>query len=155
MTHFLSASVNTEPTSSPSGAVAAVKATLRVLYCPRPNAADRALEPLLVLPERLMLVPDADKLAQLEAGGRVPALTHLANAAAASIASGSVLAGQTSESDEFGDVGFWLGAGSHGPGNEQETLRALGLAGRTSQQVSPSILTVVLVLPSTAVHVHR
>ena len=82
------------------------------------------------------MVPDNDKSARLEATGRAPALTLLANEAAASIACGSVLAGQTSESDEFGDAGFWLGPGSYGQGDELEILRALGLADRAGQLVS-------------------
>ena len=36
-------------------------------------------------------------------------LTVEANAAAASLFCGSILAGQSSETDEYGDVGVWLG----------------------------------------------
>ncbi|EMD32114.1 hypothetical protein CERSUDRAFT_119084 [Gelatoporia subvermispora B] len=57
-------------------------------------------------------------------------LTLSANAAATSLACGSILAGQTSETDEFGDVAFWLGEGPYGRGLENEVLKALGFGGR-------------------------
>jgi len=39
----------------------------------------------------------------------------------------SILAGHTSESDDFSDVSIWLGEGSFGKGNEQSIVKALGL----------------------------
>ena len=46
---------------------------------------------------------------------------------------GSVLAGLTSESDDFGDVGLWLGPGSFGPGKEKEALKAMHINPDTSK----------------------
>lgn len=40
---------------------------------------------------------------------------------------GSILAGLRSESDEYGDVGVWLGQGEFGISHERSVLRALGL----------------------------
>lgn len=54
-------------------------------------------------------------------------LTISANKAAESLACGSILAGQSSEADEFGDIAIWLGAGKYGEGNEVEVLEALDL----------------------------
>ena len=42
-----------------------------------------------------------------------------ANEAAASLFCGSILAGQSSETDEFGDVGVWLGDLGIGPGESE------------------------------------
>ena len=42
-------------------------------------------------------------------------------------ACGSVLAGQTSESDEHEDVGVWLAPGEYGIGHERDAVEALGL----------------------------
>ncbi|KAI0051259.1 hypothetical protein FA95DRAFT_1602930 [Auriscalpium vulgare] len=55
----------------------------------------------------------------------IEALTNAANSTANAAACGSVLAGQGSESDIFGDVGVWLGDGAYGPGAEKAVLAAL------------------------------
>ncbi|KAI0727403.1 hypothetical protein C8Q72DRAFT_840812, partial [Fomitopsis betulina] len=57
-------------------------------------------------------------------------LTQRAAAAALSLACGSILAGRTSESDEYGDVALWLGKGDFGLGREREILDALALRSR-------------------------
>lgn len=58
-------------------------------------------------------------------------LTATANEVANANACGSVLAGQGSESDEYGDVAVWLGSGKDdegfAKGKEGEVLKALGL----------------------------
>ncbi|KAI0768655.1 hypothetical protein BD413DRAFT_560294 [Trametes elegans] len=54
-------------------------------------------------------------------------LTSAANAAAASLACGSILAGHTSEADEYGDVALWLGPGDYSAGHEPDVLATLGL----------------------------
>lgn len=51
-----------------------------------------------------------------EVEGYVNELTTEANEAAASLFCGSILAGQSSETDEYGDVGVWLGDLEIGPG---------------------------------------
>ncbi|KAI0915651.1 hypothetical protein AcV5_003515 [Taiwanofungus camphoratus] len=62
------------------------------------------------------------------------ALTLGANDAASSTACGSILAGQTSESDEYGDIAFWLGEGNFNKGNEKAVIKALGLQFWLSQE---------------------
>lgn len=52
-------------------------------------------------------------------------LTAEANEAAASLFCGSVLAGQSSETDEYGDVGVWLGDLEIGPAAGKSDLEAV------------------------------
>jgi hypothetical protein len=54
-------------------------------------------------------------------------LASIANSTANENACGSVLAGQGSDTDEFGDICFWLGSGPYGEGHEANVLRALNL----------------------------
>nr|VWO97509.1 Phosphatase tensin-type domain-containing protein [Ganoderma boninense] len=54
-------------------------------------------------------------------------LTRTANAAAASVLCSSILAGHTSDADDFGDVAIYLGPGDFGPRHERDVLRLLGL----------------------------
>lgn len=58
-------------------------------------------------------------------------LASAANSTANENACGSVLAGQTSEADEFGDICLWLGTGLYGEGHEADILRALNLSDST------------------------
>jgi len=44
------------------------------------------------------------------------------------LACGSILAGHSSESDEFGDIAFHIGSGDYGQGNEMKVLQALQLS---------------------------
>jgi hypothetical protein len=55
-------------------------------------------------------------------------LATAANNTANENACGSVLAGQGSEADEFGDICVWLGIGSYSEGHEVNILSALNLA---------------------------
>ncbi|TFK87080.1 hypothetical protein K466DRAFT_653343 [Polyporus arcularius HHB13444] len=77
-------------------------------------------------------------------------LAYSANAAAASVYCGSVLAGHTSEADEYGDIAVFLGPGetgvNFGPGHERDILDALGLGhllqdGHTLEKVDLSSTT--------------
>lgn len=52
-------------------------------------------------------------------------LTAEANKAAASLFCGSILAGQSSETDEYGDVGVWLGDLGIGPGASELDSEAI------------------------------
>ncbi|KAI0305416.1 hypothetical protein B0F90DRAFT_1879055 [Multifurca ochricompacta] len=54
-------------------------------------------------------------------------LASAANSTANENSCGSVLAGQGSETDEFGDICVWLGTGPYGEGREINILRALNL----------------------------
>jgi len=63
-------------------------------------------------------------------------LASAANSTANENACGSVLAGQTSEADEFGDICLWLGTGLYGEGHEADILRALNLSDSTRRITS-------------------
>ncbi|KAI0302659.1 hypothetical protein BC826DRAFT_904098 [Russula brevipes] len=58
-------------------------------------------------------------------------LASAANSTANENACGSVLAGQTSEADEFGDICVWLGIGPYSEGHEANILRSLNLTDST------------------------
>jgi len=69
-------------------------------------------------------------------------LTLEANAAASSLACGSILAGQTSETDEFGDVALWLGDGRFDKDHGWEVLKTLGFGNRlASVKMTPLALS--------------
>jgi len=55
-------------------------------------------------------------------------LASAANSTANENACGSVLAGQTSEADDFADICVWLGTGPYSEGHEANILRALNLS---------------------------
>ncbi|KAJ7251766.1 hypothetical protein B0H12DRAFT_985891, partial [Mycena haematopus] len=74
------------------------------------------------------------------------ALASAAHAAAASVLCSSILAGHTSESDDFGDVAICLGPGAFGKGNERAVLASLGLG---SGQISSIELSPKTHIPST------
>ncbi len=85
---------------------------------------DRATSHAAALPFALA-PPNVDVPA--EAKAYLKQLTRTANAAAASVLCGSILAGHTSDADDFGDVAIYLGPGNFGPGHEQGVLQLLGL----------------------------
>jgi hypothetical protein len=58
-------------------------------------------------------------------------LASAANSTANENSCGSVLAGQTSDTDEFGDICVWLGTGPYSEGLESNILRALNLSDST------------------------
>ena len=60
-------------------------------------------------------------------------LASAANSTANENACGSVLAGQSSEADEFGDICVWLGTGAYSEGHEVNILRVLNLSDSTRQ----------------------
>lgn len=70
-------------------------------------------------------------------------LTDEANKAAASLFCGSILAGQSSETDEYGDVGVWLGDLGIGPAaNKSEVIvEALSLTSWTREVLLGSLLS--------------
>jgi len=78
------------------------------------------------LPERLLLLGRdvQEPTSQLD---YFQSLAVAAQRAANSVLCSSILAGHSSESDDFSDVSIWLGKGSFGKGNEQSILKALGL----------------------------
>jgi hypothetical protein len=58
-------------------------------------------------------------------------LATAANNTANENACGSILAGQGSEADDFGDICVWLGIGPYSEGHEVNILRALNLSDST------------------------
>ncbi|KAF8170202.1 hypothetical protein K438DRAFT_1854210 [Mycena galopus ATCC 62051] len=59
--------------------------------------------------------------------GDLEALVSAAGNAATSVSRSSIIAGGTSESDDFGDAAVWLGPGKFGIGQEHAVLTSLGL----------------------------
>ncbi|KAJ7928628.1 hypothetical protein B0H13DRAFT_1597416, partial [Mycena leptocephala] len=81
-------------------------------------------------------------------------LATSAQRAATSVLCSSILAGHTSESDDFGDTAVWLGQGAFGKGQEQAVLKTLGLEGGRSHfhfslQISPVDLSPQTHIPTT------
>jgi len=74
-------------------------------------------------------------------------LASIANSTANENSCGSVLAGQGSDTDEFGDICFWLGSGPYGEGREANVLRALNLYDST-RRITPGQLQPSTSLPS-------
>ncbi|KAH9947610.1 hypothetical protein B0H21DRAFT_323942 [Amylocystis lapponica] len=116
---------------------AATAATLRTLYHipaaphPYPRLRDTSLDTVAaLLPRSIESDTAPPPRAFLEA------LAAAAHRAATACFCGSVLAGQTSEGDECGDVALWLGDGAFGRGHEAAVLAALALdLGRSMQAV--------------------
>lgn len=79
-------------------------------------------------------------------------LTLAAPPAANSLGCGSLLLGQSSESDEYGDVAFWLGDGPggkdyYGPGNVESIVSSLQLS--SDEEPQPISLKPPTYLPET------
>ena len=68
-------------------------------------------------------------------------LASTANSTANENSCGSVLVGQGSDTDEFGDICFWLGNGPYGQGHEANVLRALNLYDSTRRARHRPILS--------------
>ncbi|KDQ57738.1 hypothetical protein JAAARDRAFT_35423 [Jaapia argillacea MUCL 33604] len=106
---------------------------------------------LLLLPANRLASSSPSPAVQEQLRDLVLSSQEVANSAAC----GSFVAGQSSESDEFGDVAVWLGEGDFGKGNELRVLEALGLEHWKTGKVWISHLTradsvVALALPPTS-----
>ncbi|KAI9066624.1 hypothetical protein FKP32DRAFT_363647 [Trametes sanguinea] len=115
----------------------AIRATIITLFDPDSN--DQALEaefgtPFAVLPSDF----DQNSVPQ-SIQDYLKELTVTANAAAASLACGSILAGHASEADEFGDIAFWLGDGDYTQGHERDVLIHMDLGHLMQQDVKPQV----------------
>lgn len=86
----------------------------------------------LQLEEQLNLTETGKAILGRPANGEVEEyvneLTAEANEAAAALFCGSILAGQSSETDEYGDVGVWLGDLGIGPADSRAIIEALSLS---------------------------
>jgi hypothetical protein len=102
-------------------AAAALRATIMALY-----GANKSLKPPSFSPQYLTLVANgvSPSTSTLQVTGN---LASTAAEAAVTSACASILAGQSSESDEYGDVAILLGEGDYGPGQEVNVLESLGL----------------------------
>lgn len=105
-------------------------ATASAVYGRHPPSLDVQGVPILVPRDEASSGVDRTFLAHL---------TQSAASVASSLACGSVLAGTTSETDEYGDVAFWLGEGEFGLGREHDIFDALGLKSRITQESKVSM----------------
>jgi hypothetical protein len=81
------------------------------------------------LPQRLLLVGQGVAAPNDRLAADLESLAATAQSAATSVLCSSILAGHTSESDDFGDAAIWLGQGAFGKGHEQAVLSSLGIQG--------------------------
>lgn len=83
--------------------------------------------PPIFLSQSLSIAPSNTDVAPQDITDYLEKLVRAAQQTAESHYYGSFLAGQTSESDEFADVGVWLGEGDYQRNHEKEILDKLGL----------------------------
>ncbi|RPD78380.1 hypothetical protein L226DRAFT_610315 [Lentinus tigrinus ALCF2SS1-7] len=126
--HGTTVQVLYDKTPSSASADPAITNTLAALLGPKiKSGLDAGSAPFAIAPKNL----EASTFGQSTAS-YLKELARSANAAAASVYCGSVLAGQTSEADEYGDVALFLGFDTEprvdfGPGHERDVLHVLGL----------------------------
>jgi hypothetical protein len=102
----------------------AVAATVQRL-----QSTSQAAATTTFLPQRLLLVGQGVTAPSDQLAADLESLATSAQRAATSVLCSSILAGHTSESDDFGDTAVWLGQGAFGKGQEQAVLKTLGLEG--------------------------
>ncbi|KAJ7350252.1 hypothetical protein DFH08DRAFT_860840 [Mycena albidolilacea] len=98
------------------------------------------------LPQRLLLVGQGVAAPTDQLAADLESLAATAQSAATSVLCSSILAGHTSESDDFGDAAIWLGQGAFGKGHEQAVLSSLGIQGG---RISPVELSPKTYIPKT------
>ncbi|KAI1796337.1 hypothetical protein LXA43DRAFT_987185 [Ganoderma leucocontextum] len=111
-----------DDTSTPTETVdtEAIRKTVLTLAGHRPAAElDTMGLPFALAPPNVKIPAEAEAF--------LKQLTRTANAAAASVLCGSILAGNTSDADDFGDVAIYLGPGGYGRSHERDALQSLGL----------------------------
>ncbi|KAI0331036.1 hypothetical protein GY45DRAFT_1336489 [Cubamyces sp. BRFM 1775] len=112
-----------EDTRTRADSAAAIRETILTAFDPARTLDGGSLRgPFAILPPNLTLLSVPPSLQDY-----LRQLTVCANAAAASLACGSILAGHASEADEYGDIAFWLGEGDYDKGHELEILQSLSL----------------------------
>ncbi|KAF7375995.1 hypothetical protein MSAN_00014100 [Mycena sanguinolenta] len=104
----------------------AASATVQRLQRLSPSSATASAS---FIPQHLLLVPSGVSKPSDQVAAELESLASAAQSAATSVLCSSILAGHTSESDEFGDTAIWLGPGAFGKGHEQAVLSSLGLEG--------------------------
>lgn len=103
----------------------AIGATVRGLTHDQPS-------PPVFLPDRLLLIPPGRVDLPNEVQEYMYELVQHAHKAASALSCSSILAGHTSEGDDFSDVGIWLGEGDFGKGHELDILERIGLHSLTN-----------------------
>ncbi|KAJ7039252.1 hypothetical protein C8F04DRAFT_1034023 [Mycena alexandri] len=98
---------------------------------------------------RLLLVGSGVAEPSNEVAAELESLSVAAESAATSVLCSSILAGHTSESDDFGDAAIWLGQGAFGKGHEQAVLKSLGLEGGKVRAISSIELSPKTCIPVT------
>lgn len=83
--------------------------------------------PPIFLLQSLSIAPSCTDAAPQDVTDYLAKLVRAAQQTAESHYCGSFVAGQISESDEFADIGVWLGKGSYQRNHEKEVLDKLGL----------------------------
>lgn len=92
-------------------------------------------KPPIFLPESQSVAPSDSEVAPPDITDYLRKLVCAAQHTAESHYCGSFVAGQTSESDEFTDVGVWLGEGNYQRNHEKEILNKLGLVAWANAEV--------------------
>jgi hypothetical protein len=114
--------------------------TLQALF----HRSSTQLEPInynppIFLSQSLSIAPSDTDAAPQGVTDYLAKLVRAAQQTAESHYCGSFVAGQTSESDEFADIGVWLGKGSYQRNHEKEILDKLGLSAWTDAEVSVGV----------------
>ncbi|KAG2755345.1 hypothetical protein P692DRAFT_20827005 [Suillus brevipes Sb2] len=110
--------------------------TLQALF----HRSSTQLEPINYNPpifssQSLSIAPSDTDAAPQDVTDYLAKLVRAAQQTAESHYCGSFVAGQTSESDEFADIGVWLGKGSYQRNHEKEILDKLGLSAWTDAEI--------------------
>ncbi|KAG2121391.1 hypothetical protein BD769DRAFT_1479214 [Suillus cothurnatus] len=102
--------------------------TLQVLFLPtRAQLEHIHYNPPIFLSQSSSIAPSDTDIVPQDTTDYLEKLVRAAQQTAESHYCGSFVAGQTSESDEFADVGVWLGRGNYQRNHEKEILDKLGL----------------------------
>jgi len=106
-----------------NASIQAIGSTISFLRGSGSNAATSSTS---FIPSHILLTPPSSPGPSQKVQNTIRSIVIAANQTALANACSSVLAGATSESDDYGDVGFWLGAGEFGKGNEKGVIEKLG-----------------------------
>jgi len=111
--------------------------TLQVLFLrSRAQLEPTHYNPPIFLSQSSSIAPSDTDIAPQDITNYLQKLVRAAQQTAESHYCGSFVAGQTSESDEFADIGVWLGKGNYQRNHEKEILDKLGLIAWADAEVS-------------------
>lgn len=112
--------------------------TLQVLFLGSNAEEPVHYNPPIFLLESMSIASSDTEVAPLDIADYLGKLVRVAQHTAEFHCYGSFVAGQSSESDEFADVGVWLGEGNYQTNHEKEILNKLGLVTWADAEVSVS-----------------